>query len=84
MMNLETLDWDEDILSILGIPRAMLPKIVPSSDPQTWGCTAKNGPLEKPSLFVAIWEINKQHWSGKLVLTPVKRRTLTAQAVLCC
>lgn len=31
MMNLETLDWDDQILSILGIPRSMLPEIRPSS-----------------------------------------------------
>jgi glycerol kinase len=31
MMNLETLDWDDEILSILGIPRVMLPEICPSS-----------------------------------------------------
>jgi len=31
MMNLETLDWDDEILSILGIPRSMLPEIRPSS-----------------------------------------------------
>jgi glycerol kinase len=31
LMNLETLDWDEEILGIMGIPRSMLPKIVPSS-----------------------------------------------------
>jgi glycerol kinase len=31
MMNLETLDWDEEILSVLQIPKAMLPEIRPSS-----------------------------------------------------
>ncbi|HMQ29291.1 MAG TPA: glycerol kinase GlpK [Chloroflexaceae bacterium] len=31
LMNLETLDWDDEILGIMGIPRAMLPKIMPSS-----------------------------------------------------
>jgi glycerol kinase len=31
LMNLETLDWDEEILGIMGIPRQMLPKIMPSS-----------------------------------------------------
>lgn len=31
LMNLQTLDWDEDILSALSIPRTMLPQIVPSS-----------------------------------------------------
>jgi glycerol kinase len=32
LMNLETLDWDDEILGILGIPRAMLPAIRPSSE----------------------------------------------------
>ena len=45
LMNLETLDWDDEILAILDIPRAMLPKIAPSSDPETWGDTASNGPF---------------------------------------
>src|SRR5919197_1448911 len=32
MMNLETLDWDDEILGILGVPRAMLPDIKASSE----------------------------------------------------
>jgi glycerol kinase len=32
LMNLETLEWDEEILGIMGIPRAMLPQIKPSSE----------------------------------------------------
>jgi glycerol kinase len=32
MMDLETLDWDEGILSTLGVPRAMLPDVRSSSD----------------------------------------------------
>jgi len=32
MMNLETLDWDEEILGILGVPRSMLPEIRASSE----------------------------------------------------
>ena len=32
LMNLETLDWDEEILKIMGVPKAMLPKIMPSSE----------------------------------------------------
>lgn len=46
LMNLGTLDWDEEILSIINIPRQMLPRIVPSSDPQAWGMTSKTGPFE--------------------------------------
>jgi len=32
LMNLETLDWDEEILKAMGIPRAMLPHIKSSSE----------------------------------------------------
>jgi len=46
LMNLETLDWDDEILAIMGIPRQMLPRIVPSSDPNPWGYTLKEDPFE--------------------------------------
>ncbi len=45
LMNLYTLDWDDEILATLEIPRAMLPRIVPSSDSRTWGTTIKDGPF---------------------------------------
>jgi glycerol kinase len=45
LMNLETLDWDDEILKIMGIPRKMLPRIVPSSDPNHYGTTPKEGPF---------------------------------------
>ena len=31
LMNLETLDWDDTLLDAIGVPRAMLPEIQPSS-----------------------------------------------------
>jgi glycerol kinase len=45
LMNLETLDWDDELLSFFGIPRAMLPEIRPSSDPRRFGVTRAGGPL---------------------------------------
>jgi glycerol kinase len=45
LMNLETLDWDQEILDVMGIPRQMLPKVVPSSDPDVWGKTPADGPF---------------------------------------
>jgi glycerol kinase len=45
LMNLETLDWDDELLSFFGIPRAMLPEIRPSSDPNRFGVTRAGGPL---------------------------------------
>jgi glycerol kinase len=32
LMNLETLDWDDDLIAAIGIPRAMLPEIRSSSE----------------------------------------------------
>jgi glycerol kinase len=32
LMNLETLDWDHELLGAIGVPRQMLPKIVSSSE----------------------------------------------------
>ncbi|MBW6434264.1 glycerol kinase GlpK [Actinoplanes hulinensis] len=45
LMNLETLDWDDELLSFFGIPRAMLPEIRPSSDPNGYGIAHVDGPL---------------------------------------
>ena len=40
LMNLQTLDWDEQILNTLGIPRAMLPRIRSSSEIYGRACVA--------------------------------------------
>jgi glycerol kinase len=45
LMNLETLDWDDELLGFFGIPRAMLPQIRPSSDPSFYGRTLGSGPV---------------------------------------
>ncbi|WP_189270004.1 glycerol kinase GlpK, partial [Actinomadura citrea] len=45
LMDLETLSWDDQLLSFFGIPRSMLPEIKPSSAPDAYGTTRANGPL---------------------------------------
>src|ERR1700754_4157633 len=45
LMNLETLDWDDELLSLFGIPRQMLPEIKPSSFPESYGVTRDDGPV---------------------------------------
>jgi glycerol kinase len=45
LMDLESLDWDEELLGFFGIPRAMLPDIRPSSDPDLYGMTRRAGPF---------------------------------------
>ncbi|MFE6859519.1 glycerol kinase GlpK [Nocardia sp. NPDC057668] len=52
LMNLETLDWDEELLEIFGVPRAMLPRISPSANPEGFGRTNPDGPF-KGSVLVA-------------------------------
>ncbi len=45
LMDLKTLQWDDDILTAMGIPPNILPEIVPSIDRKTWGVTRKDGPM---------------------------------------
>ncbi|WP_246398924.1 glycerol kinase GlpK [Mycobacterium vicinigordonae] len=45
LMNLETLDWDDELLSLFDIPREMLPKIEASSPLEPFGVTAEAGPI---------------------------------------
>lgn len=51
LMDLRTLQWDEDILKVLGLPRSMLPEIRPSSacltpgEARPYGFTLKEGPF---------------------------------------
>jgi glycerol kinase len=45
LMDLETLDWDDELLSFFDIPRRMLPRIAPSSSPEPYGTTLATGPL---------------------------------------
>ncbi len=45
LMDLETLDWDDELLAMFNIPRSMLPEIKPSSSPDPYGSTLTNGPV---------------------------------------
>ena len=47
LMNLRTLQWDERMLGVFGVPREMLPRIVPSvaADLGGWGSTRADGPF---------------------------------------
>jgi len=45
LMNLQTLDWDDELLGFFGIPPRMLPRILPSSTPEPYGMTSRGGPF---------------------------------------
>ena len=48
LLDIQRLDWDPELLEALDIPRAGLPRVVPSSDARPWGHTPKDGPLGAP------------------------------------
>jgi glycerol kinase len=45
LMDLRTLNWDDELLKIFGVPRQMLPAIRSSSDGSFYGFTRRTGPL---------------------------------------
>ena len=45
LMDLTTLDWDDELLDLLDIPRSLLPKIVPSAHAEHYGTTRADGPF---------------------------------------
>jgi len=45
LMNLKKLDWDDELLTELGIPKQMMPTIRPSSDSDIYGDTKSDGPF---------------------------------------
>ncbi|WP_299057918.1 glycerol kinase GlpK [uncultured Nocardioides sp.] len=45
LMDLETCEWDDELLALFDIPRAMLPEIKASSEPESYGTTLTNGPV---------------------------------------
>ncbi|MBC7309231.1 MAG: glycerol kinase GlpK [Tetrasphaera sp.] len=48
LMDLTTLDWDDELLSFFGIPRAILPEIVSSSHAEAYGTTTALRGAEVP------------------------------------
>lgn len=45
LMDISTRTWDDSMLELFKIPASMMPSIVPSSDPDTWGTTTGQGPF---------------------------------------
>ncbi len=85
LMNLETLDWDDELLSFFGIPRQMLPpQIRPSSSPDPYGMTLTAGPMGGEVPVTGILATSRPRWSARSAWRPVRPRIPTAQAISCC
>ena len=69
LMNLETLDWDDELLSFFGIPRQMLPTIASSSVSEPYGLTAADGPLGAPVPVTGILGDQQAAMVGQVCLS---------------
>jgi glycerol kinase len=69
LMNLETLDWDDELLSFFGIPRQMLPRIESSSSPQPYGDTDAVGPVQAKVPVTAILGDQQAAMVGQVCLS---------------
>jgi glycerol kinase len=45
LMDLTTLDWDDELLELFTVPRPMLPRIASSATPEPYGLTSALGPF---------------------------------------
>jgi glycerol kinase len=70
LMDLETLDWDDELLSFFGIPRHMLPRIVPSSSPEPYGTTLDTGPVGGEVPVTGILGDQQAAMVGQVCLAP--------------
>jgi glycerol kinase len=70
LMDLETLDWDDELLSFFGIPRQMLPRIVPSSSPEPYGLTTETGPAGGEVPVTGILGDQQAAMVGQVCLAP--------------
>ena len=80
LFNIHTLDWDDELLAILDIPRAMLPEVRPSSE--VYGQTAAEwfgGRFRLPAMRAT----SRRPRSARPVSRRAARRTPTAPAASC-
>ncbi len=70
LMNLETLDWDDELLEIFDVPRSMLPEIRPSSDPRGYGETLVHGPFQGAVMLTAALGDQQAAMVGQVCLDP--------------
>lgn len=84
LMDLETLEWDDELLSFFSIPREMLPAIAASSPKQPYGVTFGDGPIGAEVPIAGM--LGDQHAAmvGQVCLSAGEAKTPTAPVISCC
>jgi glycerol kinase len=59
LMNLATRQWDDDVLALFGVPRAMLPAIHHCCDAAAYGATRPDAPFAEPVIVGGV--LGDQH-----------------------
>ncbi len=70
LMDLVTLDWDDELLQILQVPRALLPAIRPSSDPEGYGHTLSTGPFRGEVILSGVLGDQQAATVGQTCFSP--------------
>ncbi|HYP46194.1 MAG TPA: glycerol kinase GlpK [Propionibacteriaceae bacterium] len=69
LMDLETLSWDDELISFFDIPHQMLPEIRPSSDPGLYGVTSADGVLGREVPLAGVLGDQQAAMVGQVCLT---------------
>jgi glycerol kinase len=85
LMNLHTLQWDDELLALFGIPRLMLPEIRSSADPAGFGVTSEAGPLGGAVPLTAILGDQQAATVGQVCFAPGEAKNTygTGNFLLC-
>ncbi len=70
LMDLQTLDWDDELLGCFTVPRQMLPRILPSSVPEAYGTTTATGPFGRALPVTGILGDQQAATVGQVCLAP--------------
>src|SRR3984957_11877601 len=70
LMNLSTLDWDDELLDLFTVPRAMLPEIRPSATPEPYGTTTTQGPFGKKLPITGVLGDQQAAMAGQVCFAP--------------
>ncbi|MDQ3165035.1 MAG: glycerol kinase GlpK [Actinomycetota bacterium] len=70
LLDLETLEWDDELLSFFDIPRSMLPAIAPSSSSEAYGKTHTVGPFGADVPLTGVLGDQQAAMVGQVCLRP--------------
>ncbi|WP_431042650.1 glycerol kinase GlpK [Streptomyces sp. P1-3] len=70
LMDLETLDWDDELLGVFGVPRAMLPAIHPSAHPDAFGQARTSRPLRAAIPIAGVLGDQQAATVGQVCFSP--------------